>query len=354
MITAHPYLSRTSRVVRRALRRLDRLAGGVDWRRFVLREKVLRSALATRAEMARHRATLPAAVDRERHFTLASESYRAAFTEAADDRHLRTIRVDGIPWSLPVLRPDDAAAIDRVISQQDFPYRAILQTRELALGGIMLDIGANIGRMSIPRVILGDAQLVYCAEPEPLNYACLVRNVHDNGLRGLVMPDRVAIGADNTTVQIMRGKSPGGHRVVAPGERVKRETIDVRSRTLDTWCEELAIDTRQITFIKIDAQGSELNVLRGASRLLAYRHIAWQLEIDEGLLRGQGDATEGLFAMLQRHFTHFVDLNKAAPGARLRPMSALGEALSYIGSSGCAHTDILAFTMQLPATAPRT
>jgi FkbM family methyltransferase len=59
----------------------------------------------------------------------------------------------------------------------------------------MLDIGASIGRMSIPRVILGDLVHAYCAEPDPLNYAALVRNVAANGLCGLVLPDQAAIGA---------------------------------------------------------------------------------------------------------------------------------------------------------------
>lgn len=337
---------RAHRVVRRVLRRLELLAGGVDWRRFVLREKVLRAALATRADMVRHRATLPAAVEREKQFAEVSESYQAACAALSDDDgRLRRIQVDGIPWWLPLLNPDDPAAVQRVIGQQDFPYRAILQTRELAIGGIMLDIGANVGRMSLPRLILGDAQLVYCAEPEPLNYASLVRNVVDNGLRGLAMPDRVAIASENTVVRMLRGKSPGGHRVLNADEQVKRETIEVRCRTLDTWCDEIGVDMKQVTFIKIDAQGSELHVLRGAPRLLACRHIAWQLEVDEALLRSQGDGTDGLCEMLQRHFTHFVDLNKLAKGPRLAPINTLPAALSYIRDGSAAHTDILAFTM---------
>ena len=344
-VTAHDgAVWRAPRIVRRALRRLNMLAGGVDWRRFVLREKVLRAALATRAQVARHRATLQPAVDREQAFVRISESYREASECAArEDGRFRRVAVDGIPWFVPLLKPDDPAAVSRVIGQQDFPYRAIIQTRELGLGGTMLDIGANVGRMSIPRLILGDAQLVYCAEPEPLNYECLVRNVHVNGLRGLVMPDRVAIGSENGTVRMMRAKSPGGHRIVGAQETATGETVDVRVRTLDSWCDEIGVDVQQVTFVKVDAQGCELHLLRGASRLLACRHIAWQLEIDETLLRTQGDTTGALFTMLQRHFTHFIDLNKMARGARIRPVTALAEALGYIGAG--AHTDVLVFTM---------
>ena len=48
---------------------------------------------------------------------------------------------------------------------RDFPYRVILQTREVGLGGLMLDIGANTGRMAVPRAILGDVTAVIAPSP---------------------------------------------------------------------------------------------------------------------------------------------------------------------------------------------
>lgn len=335
--------------VRSALRRLHMLAGGVDYKRYVLDADVLRDTLALRADVARHRASLPEAVAREGQFDVASESYRPV--READDptgEHGRRIGVDGLRWWVPLPRLDDPAVVARALAQQDFPYRVITQTRELALGGIMLDIGANNGRMSIPRVVLGDVQVAYCAEPEPLNYACLVRNVLDNGLRGLVLPDRVAIGSDNMTVRMMKGRSAGGHRVVNPGAKARRATIEVPCLTLDSWCDRLGIDARQVTFVKLDTQGSELHVLRGAARLLACPHIVWQIEIDVGLLRERGFAAGDLFACLARHFTHWIDLNRRARGARVRSVDSLSSALAYIMDGRPPRTDILAFRLATP------
>lgn len=338
-------------IVRRTLRELERLAGGIDWRRFVLHEEVLRSALPARAAAICHRAMLPDAVDRARRFALESDSYRSAAADRGDlDGHARRIVMDGIPWWVPLLNPADPADVARALQQQDFPYRAITQTRELAVGGIMLDIGANTGRMAIPRVLLGDVQVAYCAEPEPLNYSCLVRNVRDNGLAGLIMPDRVAIGSENTTLRMMRGKTSGGHRVIDPGVRAKRETIDVPALTLDAWCDRLGLDLREVAFVKLDTQGSELHVLSGAPRLLACPHIAWQIEIDVALLRNRGVGPDDLYALLRRHFTHFIDLSGRARGPRVRPAEALPMALSYIQRGRGQRTDILAFTMQPPAS----
>jgi hypothetical protein len=136
---------------------------------------------------------------------------------------------------------------------------------------------------------------------------------------------------------------------VSADQKVNRPTIEVPALTLDTWCDRLGIDLQQVVFVKVDTQGFELRVLRGASRVLACRHIAWQIEIDTAMLRPQDDTTGDVIAMLQRHFTHFVDLNKQARGPRVCAMQTLPDALSYL-RKGKGRTDILAFTLQAPST----
>ena len=185
----------------------------------------------------------------------------------------------------------------------------------------MIDIGANIGRMSIPRVVLGDATVAYCIEPDPLNYACLVRNIRDNGLAGLAMPDRLAIGAQNGTVRLERAKSPGGHRVLGEGMTTGRETVEVPIATLDAWVDRVGIDLDTVRFVKLDVQGGEVDVLAGAARVLACRHIAWQVEVDVERLSKRGLGFEDLFGHLRHNFTHFTDLNRLATGSRLRSYS---------------------------------
>ena len=172
--------------------------------------------------------------------------------------------------------------------------------------------------------MLGDATLAYCIEPDPLNYACLVRNIRDNGLAGLAFPDRLAIGAHNGTVRLERAKSPGGHRVLGEGMTTGRETVDVPIATLDSWVDRIGIDLDTVRFVKLDVQGGEVDVLSGAPRVLACRHIAWQIEVDFERLGKRGLALEDLFAHLRQHFTHFVDLNRLATGSRLRPVADSG------------------------------
>jgi FkbM family methyltransferase len=318
--------------------------------RSILAPRVLKGMLPIRAAGLARRSSLPESRDREARFRTTSASYAAV---AADDRAFagstRIVDLDSLRWWVPLLQPDDEAAVQRYLTHQDFPYRAMLQTREAAIGGVMFDIGANIGRMSIPRVILGDVTVAYCAEPDLLNYTCLVRYVRDNDLAGLVLPDRIAIGSEDGSVELQLARRAGGHRVVDTAANTEGSSVSVPSLTLDSWIARLGVAHEDISFVKVDVQGSEMHVLRGARKLLSHRHVAWQIEIDTVLLKRRGASAEDLFGEVQLHFTHFVDLNRKATGARVHPTSELANVLSYASSPG-NRTDILAFNLH-PASA---
>jgi FkbM family methyltransferase len=311
----------------------------------ILEPSVLRGTLPLRARAVRHAAEQSAARDRERRFRELSSSYAEAIDAEWSRSDARAISFDSLTWWVPLSVPDDPAAVEHALGHQHFPYRVITQTRELAVGGGMIDIGANTGRMSVSRVILGDVDVAYCAEPEPLNYACLVRNVKDNLLTGLVLPDHLAIGSADGVVRLERTKSTGGHRVLGADATSKREVVEVRSLRLDTWVEHLGIDLMQVRFVKVDAQGSEVDVLRGASEVLARKHIAWQVEIDLKLLARRGLGANDLYVLMQQHFTHFIDLNGRLTGDRVRRVGELAEALAYVTGGTAGRTDVLLFTM---------
>jgi FkbM family methyltransferase len=323
-----------------------------EWRRSLLDINVLRGALSARAVAARHRASLVEARERERRFRAVSASYDAAITDAGElNRDVRVVQVDGLTWWVPLPASSDATTVDRYLAQQNFPYRAITQTRELGVGGIMLDIGCNSGRMAVPRVVLGDVEAVYGAEPHPLNYACLVRNVRDNGLQGLVMPDRVAIGSRDGPVRLLDARRPGGHRLVSAETTPKRQqSIEVPGLTIDSWCAGLGLDARELSFVKIDVQGSEIEVLRGGAGLLQWPHIAWQIEVDLWCLAQYGFGSRDLFDALERHFTHFVDLNRRVPGSRVRPIGELSAGLEYLTGDQGPRTDIVTFSLATAGT----
>jgi FkbM family methyltransferase len=311
-------------------------------RRRILSPEILRSLLPVRLATIEARASRANAATGEAKLRTVSVAYCDALArlEEPTDDLVRT-NLQGVTWWVPVPSSLTGAARDRFLTKQRFPYRNITQTREFALGPILLDIGANTGRMSIPRVILGDITQAYCAEPDPLNYAALVRNVVDNRLSGLVLPDNVAIGAVTGSAQLRHAKYPGGHHLVTDAGGAN-DAIHVECWSLDDWCTRLSIDPELVAYVKVDTQGWEVEVLRGASKLLGYRHIAWQLEISPDMLVAARSSAAELFQMCRERFNYFIDLGKQAEGPRARSTRELDAALTYIGGR-IPHTDIILF-----------
>ena len=325
--------------------------------RNVLSTHVLLQIVESRAQTLPARAAIPSREQREAILREVSSAFVAATKEGpsvwGDRAH--AMRVLGLNWWMPMIRPQPGGPSAAWLAKQRFPYRALTQTRELAIGGVMLDIGANIGRMSISRVVMGDVVAAYCAEPDPLNYACLVGNIVDNDLNGLLLPDRLAIADRDGTVILRRRGASGGHRIMAdhgsvpdtsPGSSGPSsedgEFVEVPCLTINTWMSRLRVDLDAVTFVKVDVQGAEMRVLQGASALLAKRHCAWQLELDPALLAAAGTSLEEVCTKVQQHFTHFIDMNGDIGGPRQRAISELPQSLAYLdGPSG--KTDVLLY-----------
>jgi len=339
--------------LQRGLQKAEATASGrrEDAGRFrhrVLSPQVLRDLMPLRLTQLRSRAAAADASARESKLIEVSERYRQQIAGGGSPpgEGAHRLELEGFAWWVPV-GPADETRLARVLGKESIPFRAVLHAREVCMGGVMLDLGAHDGSTSIPRVALGDVEACYCAEPDPLNYACLVANTVDNGLRGFVLPDRLAIGDSNGTARLKRTTATRGHQVTTGEGGERPDVIDVPIRTLDSWVEGLAIDENAISFVKADIQGFELHMLRGASRLLARRHIAWQMEIDPALLAEAGSAPGDLFDMLARHFMYFIDLHPTARGVRRRPIVELPDALAYL--DGGQSTDIIVYAAEQPS-----
>jgi FkbM family methyltransferase len=295
----------------------------------------------------RHAAMLAANHDgretRESAFAARSVSYSDALANA-DQTPAPAERVvlAGLTWWVPLEADDTEGIAHRLGARRRLPLAEILATRELAVGRAMIDIGANVGTTSIPRALLGDFNWVYAIEPDPLNYACLVQNIVSNGVRGLVLPDRVAIG-DSNGEMTMHVRRSGTHHLVTRAEHVnENERMGVPCLTLDTWVDRIGIELSDVGFIKSDTQGWDARVLTGAQRVLARRHIAWQIEFSPPMLERSGTSVDEVFALLERHFTHFIDLRREA-GARVRGTQELRASLEEVGSARRRYTNLLLY-----------
>lgn len=227
------------------------------------------------------------------------------------------------------------------------PLREIAEARDVAVGAIMIDIGANIGTTVIPRIAMGDFFWAFAAEAEPANVACLQRSVAANGLDQRIAVDHVAIASYDGEIALAVSAQIGTHRVIKDDEP-RRGTITVPCRRLDTWVAERQIDLALTTFIKCDVEGSEMSVLSGAPNVLAHRHIAWQLEFSPSALVTQGVAPADFLTLVASKFGYFIDLHGDGLRERCRSTSQLATSLGYVGGEGAGHTDLLLFNGAAP------
>lgn len=130
--------------------------------------------------------------------------------------------------------------------------------------GVFIDIGAHIGKYTVPIAKkLGNKGKVVAIEPDPDNFRALLQNIAVNNLYN-VIPIQAACSSDNgETLLYKHPCDPSGNSIV----HKSRRSIVVQTKTLDTIVKELGVT--DVRLIKIDVEGAELDVLKGARNTLS-------------------------------------------------------------------------------------
>ncbi len=170
--------------------------------------------------------------------------------------------------------------------------------------GTLIDVGANIGLTSIP-IARERGIRCYALEPEPRNFRLLTWNVAENGVTDLVHAVNVA-AADRDEVMTLElsEENRGDHRLrlgapVGPGllGEGARQTISVPARRLDDVLAGAELVAPVV--LKIDTQGADVSVLRGADRLLGFADYVI-VEYFPYALRRAGASPSDLGSLLAR------------------------------------------------------
>ena len=159
-------------------------------------------------------------------------------------------------------------------------------------GDFFLDVGANVGSYTVIGAGAVGAR-VMAVEPIPSTFAHLSRNIILNGLSGLVSMKCLGLSDRAGTIRFTRDLDTVNH-VLAENEQTP--SIDVPITTLDE-----LIGVEIPVMIKIDVEGHELSVLRGAERTLnASKLSAVVLEVN-GSGKRYGIADETLIDHMRAH-----------------------------------------------------
>jgi FkbM family methyltransferase len=132
-------------------------------------------------------------------------------------------------------------------------------------GMTFVDVGANKGDFTLLAAkMMGDRGRIIAFEPVPDNLHWLRKSIALNGYRSIEVVE-IALSDSAGRALIHLGPFSGWHSLLDT-EGGTGETIEVETQTLDAFLEERGASA---DVIKIDVEGAELQVLKGAERTLA-------------------------------------------------------------------------------------
>lgn len=212
-------------------------------------------------------------------------------------------RIDGVDFEL-----DLRQALHRAVYLNLFS----LELRRVVVpllreGDLFVDVGANFGFWALPAARRGCR--VIAVEPVPQTRALLVANAERNDLQESVSIVAAALSDAPGRVSIAVPGGESGQASIHPDKGEDSASFEVDAVTLD----ELIGDQR-VRFLKIDVEGHEPAVLRGATGVLRSGQIDYVLlELASGVMSRSGASAAALIDVLAGSgyvFVRFVRANE--------------------------------------------
>jgi FkbM family methyltransferase len=141
----------------------------------------------------------------------------------------------------------------------------------LGTNSVLFDVGANHGQ-SIKRFRRRfNGAKIHAFEPSPINFAKLQMSTQDDPLLRL---NNFALGAKSAALEFQQNTHSDMSSFLSPGKEhwggINNVTT-VQVETLHNYCQRNSIS--KIDLLKIDTQGYDLEVLRGAKQMLSEHRI---------------------------------------------------------------------------------
>lgn len=251
-------------------------------------------------------------------------------TESTLERTTRLLQRNAIPLGREVaVRTDDGYLL--VPAEDEQLLIAMIETAGrlepgtlsvvaslLPEGGLMVDVGANVGTFCLPAARrIGPTGRVLAVEPTPRTAAVLRRSLALNGLDDRVAVLECAAGAEEGRAAL--GLSPVlSHNSLVPLDEAT-DHVEVAVRPLDA----IVASGRRVDVVKIDAEGFELQVWRGMRRIVAENpDVAVIVEFGPSHIRRAGGTVADWIAELRAPGLTPWEIEEVGGG--LRPLRERG------------------------------
>jgi len=169
-------------------------------------------------------------------------------------------------------------------------------------GMTVIDVGAHIGLLSIVMAKKTGANgQVFSFEPTPSTFAILKKTIEINEVKDVVHPINKAVAekAGKTSFYVTDIAAHNSNSLSNNERNYGNEKkIDVDLISIDELVQEKNIS--KVGFIKIDAEGAEYAVLKGATNTIEKQRPKMILALHPSSIKNFGDSLEGIFDFISQ------------------------------------------------------
>lgn len=165
-------------------------------------------------------------------------------------------------------------------------------------GFTVLDVGTNIGSTLLQFANkVGNNGRVYGFEPDPINHKACLANIKLNTFTNIEVAN-IGLGNEKGSFNLVvdTETNRGGNRISFSNETEKTSS-KINVERLDDWIKNKNLT--KVDLIKIDVEGFELNVLKGAKEVLVLYKPVLFIELDDNNLRAVGNSANELVLYLE-------------------------------------------------------
>ena len=141
----------------------------------------------------------------------------------------------------------------------------------------VVDVGSNTGQSALAMIDKLPDAIIHCVEPSYETYLNLSQNLREHEK---VICHNVAIGDCNGELELFHGENDSSMCTLNKPADNRAIANIVAMKSFDSFCEENGIG--HVSYLKIDTEGYDLNVLKGAERLLSEQKVDF-VEVEAGM-----------------------------------------------------------------------
>ncbi len=188
---------------------------------------------------------------------------------------------------------------------------AVFLSRHCQSGMTVIDVGAHLGLFSlIAAQLVGEKGKVYAFEPTPGTFETLKKIIKLNNAQSIIQPVHQAVSNKKGYVNFFVDEYDGSNAnsLVARDDK-KRASVQVGLTTIDDFVYESKLE--KVDFMKIDAEGVELDVIRGATATIKKFRPKIILALHPPLIKNNVQTLEEIYdTLIQLNYDIYLDNKK--------------------------------------------